>query len=552
MKLTSKNDKMKMIDIAIKPINEFIKSFFNELETNKKNDNNDIGKNILNINGSWGSGKSTIINNLEYYYQYKNDIEKPKFLIINLWEYETSSNPYYDLMEYIFYNICPDLFTETEESEEENKFKQYFFNLLKKIAPNKFLLTVTDHNSNVSYSAAAEWTKNNKNENINLSININNFIHELKNKIKDSKEKIVIIFDEIDRCTVDNQIIFLSYIKNIFFKITNIFFIVSSNNEVINQKLYIKNKKEYELENYTDKLFNSIFDLDIHFDVENLIFIENNEFIKQFLKEMDIKNPRLINKIIENLETIMKGKINKKNNNDFYSLIKKTNSKEFLNKIEFVIFYIYYLKFSKKKEYNNIFKFLNEIKIINSVFFTKMKEFIISKCDKKQEVLTLSNDNILKWILYEEKMRYGTMIRKPIDFFSNKITKYTCSCFDFNFIFPFFAEDLSKIDILDSIFIIEKQKMENNIYSTELNRCFLNLQKLNLQKHKIIFWEILTAQYYIKNIKNIQCGCITHSKINLSYKVIQEIMKLTIFSYSLNNHLNINNSEVKSEEIPIN
>ncbi|CAB1053832.1 P-loop NTPase fold protein [Spiroplasma endosymbiont of Danaus chrysippus] len=65
MQLTSENDKMKMIDIAINPINEFIKSFFNELESNKKNDDNDIGKNVLNINGSWGSGKSTIVNNLE-------------------------------------------------------------------------------------------------------------------------------------------------------------------------------------------------------------------------------------------------------------------------------------------------------------------------------------------------------------------------------------------------------------------------------------------------------------------------------------------------------
>ncbi|WP_308150270.1 P-loop NTPase fold protein [Spiroplasma sp. AdecLV25b] len=159
---------------------------------------------------------------------------------------------------------------------------------------------------------------------------------EINNQTKN--KKIVIIFDELDRCTPTNQIIFLSYIKNIFFKITNIFFIVSSNNEVINQKLYIENKREYEskyeLENYTDKLFNSVFDLDIHFDAENLIFTDN-EFIKQFLKEMDIKNPRLINKIIENLETIMKIEMNKQNN-DFYSLIKENHSKKYLNKIEFV------------------------------------------------------------------------------------------------------------------------------------------------------------------------------------------------------------------------
>ncbi|MBP1525873.1 MAG: hypothetical protein H9Q65_04880 [Spiroplasma ixodetis] len=68
MQLTNENDKMKMIDIAINSINEFIKSFFNELKSNINLVDNDIGKNVLNINGSWGSGKSTIVNNLEFYY----------------------------------------------------------------------------------------------------------------------------------------------------------------------------------------------------------------------------------------------------------------------------------------------------------------------------------------------------------------------------------------------------------------------------------------------------------------------------------------------------
>ncbi|WP_425380859.1 P-loop NTPase fold protein [Spiroplasma endosymbiont of Polydrusus pterygomalis] len=99
---------MKMIDIAINPINEFIKSFFNEFKENQNiiNDN-DLGKNILNINGSWGSGKSTIINNLENYYQCKNNNQKPKILIFNLWEYETCPNPYDELLKNVFYEIFP-------------------------------------------------------------------------------------------------------------------------------------------------------------------------------------------------------------------------------------------------------------------------------------------------------------------------------------------------------------------------------------------------------------------------------------------------------------
>ncbi|WP_308150271.1 P-loop NTPase fold protein [Spiroplasma sp. AdecLV25b] len=111
---------MEMIDIAINPINEFIKSFFNELKSNLNLVNNDDEvKNILNINGSWGSGKSTIVNNLEYYYQSENKKEKPNFFIFNLWEYETLSEPFFylvkDLLNKIFFNISNDYVTQKAE-----------------------------------------------------------------------------------------------------------------------------------------------------------------------------------------------------------------------------------------------------------------------------------------------------------------------------------------------------------------------------------------------------------------------------------------------------
>lgn len=536
MQLTKENDKMEMIDIAINPINEFIKSFFNELEKSMNTINDsDIGKNALNINGSWGSGKSTIVNNLEYYYQYKNDIEKPKFLIINLWEYETSSNPYYDLMEYIFYNICPDLFTE-EENENDKNLKQYLFNFLKKIAPNKFLLTFTDHTSNVSYSAAAEWTKNNKIENINLSMNINNFIYELKNKIIDSKEKYVIIFDEIDRCTVDNQIIFLSYIKNIFFKITNIFFIVSSNNEVINKKLYIDSKEKYEskyeLENYTDKLFNNVFDLDIHFDPENLTFIAN-DYIKQFLKEMNIKNPRLIKKIIENIESI----ILKMKNNDI-----KNNSKQIINKIELIIFYIYYLKFCKEKEYKNIFKFSNEIKIINTDFFKIVKKFIFEKLEKNKS--SLSNKNIFIWIFTRNKFNLDIDI--PISFNFIKLQKpingleLNCSCFTFQFLIPFFWSSINMSNI-NNIFNknLMIENIKNGFYFDKRYEVGLELKDLILEKNQDVFLNILTTNFY-ENNKNLICDCFNSKKVNLVYENFQQIIQWTVFNSSWNENLNIN------------
>lgn len=223
--LKSANDKMNMIPI-IKLINKRIKLFFDNLKLNKITNLNDeeIIANILNINGSWGSGKSTIVNNLEYYYQYKNDIEKPKFLIINLWEYETSSDPYFDLINDIANKLIS--FSKINEQKKQQE--------ITKIRKLSFSLRIKYYDWEFTPDIGYESSKKINNQKLMKEI-IEEIINELNSFV--NKNKIVVIFDELDRCTPTNQIIFLSYIKNIFCKITNIFFIVSSNNEVIHANI---------------------------------------------------------------------------------------------------------------------------------------------------------------------------------------------------------------------------------------------------------------------------------------------------------------------------
>jgi len=110
----------------------------------------------------------------------------------------------------------------------------------------------------------------------------NEAIREIKKYIKKENLKIVFIFDEIDRCTLENQIKFLSYIKNIFHKITNIFFIVSCNNEYIDSNLSLSNNNS---ESYTSKLFNKIIDLNLIIPSYRGVFT-SNQFIDKFIKEI--------------------------------------------------------------------------------------------------------------------------------------------------------------------------------------------------------------------------------------------------------------------------
>lgn len=493
MQLTSENDKMKMIDVAVNPINEFIKSFFNELESNKKNDDNDIGKNTLNINGSWGSGKSTIVNNLEYYYQSENKKEKPNFFIFNLWEYETLSEPFFylvkDLLNKIFLNISNDYVKQKEEVIK--KVKKWTIGLTFKLPF--------------------------------LDIKIEN---EQKKEINVNSSEIQKILDN----TNDLKQLHETILKEI-------------NNQTKNEKLYIeKNKEEYEskykIENYTDKLFNSVFDLDIHFDPENLTFIEN-EYIKQFLKEMNIKNPRLFKKIIENTESI----ILKMNNNDKknYLWIKK-DSKQIINKMELVIFYIYYLKFCKEKEYKNIFKFSNEIKIFNTDFFKTVKKIIFEKIEKNKS--SLSNKNIFIWIFIRNK--FNLDIDTPISFNFTKLQRringleLNCVCFTFQFLIPFFWNSLN-ISNIDNIFnknlIIENNK--NGFYSDKKYEVGIDLKDLILEKNQEVFLNILTTNFY-ENNKNLICDCFNNKKVNLSYENFQQIIEWTVFNSSWNKNLNIN------------
>ncbi|MBP1528716.1 MAG: hypothetical protein H9Q65_05700 [Spiroplasma ixodetis] len=391
----------------------------------------------------------------------------------------------------------------------------------------------------------ANMLKNYEND---LNKLIDETVSKLKNILNKNNKQIVIIFDDLDRCTPNNQIIFLSYIKNIFLNITNIFFIVSSNNEVINQKLYTENK--YELENYTDKLFNNSFDLDINFGSENLIFTEN-KFIKHFLKEMNITNPRLIDKIIENVEMI-KSKINSYNN-DFNWI--KSFSKNQLEKIEFVIFYIYYLKFNKRKYYRKIIEFSNEIKIKNNYFFEIVKKFIFEKLQKNTN--SLSNDDVLEWIL--KNSNYKTNYDIPVNFNFKNIEEPTllnqdigCKCFTFQFLLPFFW-DLINSKNINTLFNknINTKVFYDGIYSSMKYEVQLDWNNLELIKEQKIFLNILKINYYQRN-SYLSCDCLNNEKQILTYQNIKEIIKLTIFNYSWNNNLNINNKEVKSEEIPVN
>lgn len=267
---------------------------------------------------------------------------------------------------------------------------------------------------------------------------------------------------------------------------------------------------------------------------------------------MNITNARLINKIIENVQVI-KFKMNRKQTNNFNWI--KNFSKNLLEKIEFVIFYIYYLKFNKREYYKNIIEFANEIKIINNDFFEIIKIFIFKKLEKNTN--GLRNDDILEWIL--KNSSYKTDYDIPVNFNFKNIEETTlldletsCECFTFQFLLPFFWNLINNKNI-NTLFnkYLNSRNFYNGFYSSRKYEVELDWNNLELIKEQKIFLNILKINYYQRN-PYLSCDCLENGKKRLTYQNIKEIIKLTIFDCSWNNHLNINNPEVKSEEIPVN
>lgn len=540
------NDKINMIPI-IKLINKRIKFFFDNLKLNKKinlNDEENIN-NILNINGSWGSGKSTIVNNLEKNWKFKN--EKPIFIIINLWEYEIIDYPYYEIIEDIIRNIKP-LMKNNNENDKDSKIKKF----LSRIKNLKFSIPITEPHTGMIFSPTIESEFDNLDkENQDLKTTIKNATDEIEELINFTNKNIIIIFDELDRCLPNNQIKFLSYIKNIFLKLKNVFYVITSNNEVINANINNISIEKNNIfnEKYTDKIFNVSISLKDIFFVENMNF-STNDYIQEFMKQENIINPRIIKRLLIQVNKTMDYL---KQNEIFYFLRdkRKTRLKEIVTKrLEFIIFYIKYNKFNGNQNYNYVLRYINT----NSIeweFLCKKIRLITNYYDKKV-LLSKSNQDIFQWILKNKELyfesptweRNSQVLQESLYFYieiNNTILPIWFSCF-----IPFlgyYINNISDFD-LEKVFKLIKypfkdEKIINTLHYEIKNRNFNNhnyilyslghiiisikLEELNIPNDLKSFINILVKDFDIKHF--------VLDEFKITFDVIKIFIDNSIFDY---------------------
>lgn len=279
---------------------DFIKSFLESVDKT-----NNIKNNMIALYGTWGSGKSTIINTLNK----KLNEKKYKSIMFYAWKYERDQN--------LAFSLYERLVDELECKEQKRHYLKTAWNLLKgglkgidislgvvHISPSEAIEGIEDAITEKSiknslYSRIREFEKQ-----------FSKLIMEILGK----ENKLLIIFiDDLDRCEPERILDLLSMIK-LFFTFegenhlaeeSKILFFLGIDKEAVNNAIRKRYGDIIKSEEYLEKIFDISFNMPTEsYNIEKYlnslnIFNEEKELpiISNFLKEIDFKNPRHLKKI---------------------------------------------------------------------------------------------------------------------------------------------------------------------------------------------------------------------------------------------------------------
>lgn len=223
---------------------------------------------IISINGEWGSGKTTFLNE-EIIAKIKNN-KSIKYINFNAWEYDASNNALLSLFLEILKKIKV---PKTKKSLE--KIIKSLGKILKAIKIN---FGFSFFNAEIDFEKLFENSENNT---------LSDEIREMKKELNDlieNKEKLLIIIDELDRCKPPFAIELIEVIKHLLSN-KNIIIILALNWKQLHKAL----ENTYGLindpkEEYLDKVVDWKFDLNDLNDKEKIIRSiaeKNDDFMKQ-------------------------------------------------------------------------------------------------------------------------------------------------------------------------------------------------------------------------------------------------------------------------------
>ncbi|QEH61951.1 hypothetical protein SCHIN_v1c07560 [Spiroplasma chinense] len=243
----------------------------------KKNNTNSIA-----IHGDWGTGKSSYMDLLKK--EIAHYVEDTLTYKIDLWSLELHEDNF-------LYMVIVEFFKCLSINPSNDK-------LIKSIP--KFLLSTISNITKIDFNKFTEKNDDKIIENLNSKNDLENNFKTISKTIDSGNNNYVFIFDELDRCSKENQIKFFSILYNILFKLKNtkIFFLVSANFKKVSKIDYDKT--------YTEKFF------DINISIEKLVdfdntFINGDKLITDFIKHVysDINDFRFFEKTLNLIKSFI-------------------------------------------------------------------------------------------------------------------------------------------------------------------------------------------------------------------------------------------------------
>lgn len=459
---------------------------YSEIISNIVKDQNNTPTTV-GVFGLWGAGKSTLLNLIDKKLKFYQENDNTIVININAWIFEGYEDAKIALMQ--------SLLGELEKNKKTNTFKENIKNLIKRIDFLKIAssaintgisiagTTLTGNPGIVAMSVARD-AKDIVNfaSDVKDSIksekvveNIRNFKIEFESLLQESNVNIVVIVDDLDRCSPERIIETLEAIK-LFLSVRNTSFIIAADDNVIKYAIKKKYPKmegmEVELsEEYIEKIIQiPIFIPDLSTkDIENYLLLlviqshlKTDEFkllIEKVYKRSFITRTNRIT-VEEILEICDESSFDYNDNTQFYNDLKTIDNirgivsstlkgnprqaKRFLNtfitKKELAKMYygddidsrILAKLLVLQKIDTELFRQLNEWNKEYDTENEKFKEvvFAAESNDFKEEIKRWSTPNVVKWIECEPKNLFEFRLDKYFYLTREHLRKKEVSAYD--------------------------------------------------------------------------------------------------------------------------
>ncbi|RJS56733.1 KAP family P-loop NTPase fold protein [Bacillus subtilis] len=248
------NDKLNFKGLSIE-IAEFINAFPSDIPFS------------ISLNGSWGSGKSTMLNFIE-----KNLNEKCKVIRFNPWLITNKE----DLILSIFEEMNEQITSLASKSSNiKEKLKSYSLKFMPTFVKGLTYYESMKYNIDPSLTGvlaeeASKFTESlvkEKEFDKPLSVQKKELEYELRKVLSDGNEKIVIFIDELDRLFPDEIITVFQMVKAIL-DFPGVLFVVAMDDEVVKNALSKKGIQNPV--DYLDKIFQKSYNLSSKYQIRTL------------------------------------------------------------------------------------------------------------------------------------------------------------------------------------------------------------------------------------------------------------------------------------------